>query len=251
MDTYFNIFVYVWIALALIVFPINLKITAPYGRHTKKSWGPLIANKLGWILMEVPALTVFVYFFLTGTASKNLISWIFFGFWTLHYVNRTLIFPFRIKTKGKKMPLMIIFSAIFFNLINGFINGYYLGSIGNYDVSCWLIDPRFIIGILLFIIGLVINWQSDYILINIRKPGETGYKIPKGGLFKYISCPNHFGEIIEWFGFALMTWSLPALAFAIWTAANLIPRTLKHHEWYHQKFSDYPKERKAVIPFVL
>jgi hypothetical protein len=57
--------------------------------------------------------------------------------------------------------------------------------------------------------------------------------------------------MVEWGGFALMAWSLPALSFAIWTIANLLPRALQHHKWYQQTFSDYPAERKAVIPFIL
>ncbi|MEX2589838.1 MAG: hypothetical protein WD334_06510, partial [Chitinophagales bacterium] len=74
---------------------------------------------------------------------------------------------------------------------------------------------------------------------------------PNGGLFRYVSSPNLFGEIIEWTGWALMTWSMPTLSFAIWTWANLLPRALDHHRWYNSYFKEYPKERKAVIPFVL
>jgi steroid 5-alpha reductase family enzyme len=102
-----------------------------------------------------------------------------------------------------------------------------------------------------FVIGVIINVQSDNILLNLRKPGETGYKIPEGGLFKYVSCPNHFGEIVEWFGFALMVGSLSAWSFFIWAIVNLVPRALDHHKWYKHKFAEYPQERKAVIPGVL
>jgi 3-oxo-5-alpha-steroid 4-dehydrogenase 1 len=48
-----------------------------------------------------------------------------------------------------------------------------------------------------------------------------------------------------------MCWNLPALSFAVWTAANLIPRSLSHDRWYRERFPNYPRERKAVIPFVL
>jgi 3-oxo-5-alpha-steroid 4-dehydrogenase 1 len=41
------------------------------------------------------------------------------------------------------------------------------------------------------------------------------------------------------------------LAFAVWTAANLIPRALAYHRWYRQEFYDYPPQRKAILPFVL
>jgi steroid 5-alpha reductase family enzyme len=143
--------------------------------------------------------------------------------------------------------------AVCFNFVNGFINGYYLGTMATevqYPVS-YFYDLRFIGGIAVFFFGLFINWQSDNILIHLRKPGETGYVIPRKGFFKLVSCPNHFGEIVEWFGFALMTWCSPALAFAVWTLVNLMPRALHHHKWYKETFQDYPAERKAVLPFIV
>jgi len=162
-----------------------------------------------------------------------------------------LIFPFRIRTEGKKIPILIVCSAIIFNFCNGFLNGYFLGNFGsNFDAS-YLFSPGFLFGFAIFVAGFVINNHSDAILISLRRPGETGYKIPTGGLFKYVSCPNHFGEIVEWLGFAVMVGSMPAWSFAIWTFCNLVPRALDHHKWYLQKFPDYPKERKAVLPLVL
>ncbi|MGB2854987.1 MAG: 3-oxo-5-alpha-steroid 4-dehydrogenase, partial [Dehalococcoidia bacterium] len=92
--------------------------------------------------------------------------------------------------------------------------------------------------------------HSDGILRRLRTPGETGYKIPRGGLFERVSCANYFGEIIEWCGWAIATWSLPGLAFAVWTAANLVPRARAHHKWYPSQFPDYPQQRRALIPFV-
>ena len=242
---------YAWILIALILVPIQLKITAPYGRHSQKNWGPLIDNRLGWVLMEIVSPLVFASFFLSGSNEKTTPMWIFFGCWMLHYINRSIIFPLRTRTTGKKMPLMIAVSAIFFNMMNGFTNGHYLGEVGPVYEMSWLQDPRFILGGMLFLIGAYFNLQADNILINLRKPGETGYKIPFGGLFRWISCPNHFGEMLEWTGFAIMCWNLPALGFAIWTIANLLPRAVAHHRWYQEKFVDYPKERKAVIPYLV
>ena len=58
----------------------------------------------------------------------------------------------------------------------------------------------------------------------------------------------YLGEIIEWVGWGTATWSLPSLVFAVWTVANLVPRSRSHHLWYKQRFSTYPFERKALIP---
>ena len=217
---------------------------APYGRHTSKKWGISIDNKLGWIIMELPALLVCpaIYFYFKIDFD---ISIMFICLWIIHYFNRTIIFPFRIKTKGKKMPLAIVLSAFFFNIVNGLINGYFLSNIDMHSVSIFLIT-----GFLLFVLGLYINISSDNKLINLRKI-KKGYFIPKGGLFKYISCPNFFGEILEWFGFALMTFNIGSLSFFIWTCCNLIPRALAHHKWYKNKFNEYPKERKAILPFLI
>ena len=233
-----------WIIVGLIIFPINLIYKAPYGRHTSKKWGISIDNKLGWIIMELPALLVCpaIYFYFKIDFD---ISIMFICLWIIHYFNRTIIFPFRIKTKGKKMPLAIVLSAFFFNIVNGLINGYFLSNINLHSVSIFLIT-----GFLLFVLGLYINISSDNKLINLRKI-KKGYFVPKGGLFKYISCPNFFGEILEWFGFALMTFNIGSLSFFIWTCCNLIPRGLAHHSWYKNKFNEYPKERKAILPFLI
>jgi 3-oxo-5-alpha-steroid 4-dehydrogenase 1 len=243
--------VWAWIFLAVFVFIILLFISAPYGRYSSKNWGGMVSNRVSWILMEFPSLLIFSYFFFSGPAPKNGYSLFLGALWIIHYVHRSLVFPFRIKTQKKKMPLAISFMAVFFNLVNGYINGYYLGNIFPVGKECFYQDPLFISGALLFFTGLFINIQSDQILINLRKNGSPNYSIPFGGLFRFISCPNYFGEILEWLGYALMAWSLPALSFFIWTFANLVPRAMHYQKWYRAQFENYPENRKAIIPFLL
>ncbi len=156
--------------------------------------------------------------------------------------------------------------------------------------------------------GMVVNIQSDNLLMALRKQsgkqsekksGEKKYFIPRGGMFDYVryrapelwepasildipmstsltiyiyriycylyiisivvhldylelsSCANYFGEILEWTGFAIACGGMAPLSFWIWTCANLIPRAIATHKWYHNKFgSSYPKSRKAIIPFI-
>lgn len=246
----FNIIVWVWIGIALLVFPLTLKVTAPYGRHSKTGWGPMIPNKLGWVLMEIPSLVLFSYFFLTGSAEKTTVHWILWALWTVHYFNRTIIFPLRTRTKKKKMPAVIASFAMFFNLVNGTLNGYWLGNFSTWLTNDHMLHPLFIIGMILFVAGFIMNQAADNRLINLRK-NSTSYSIPYGGLFRWISCPNFFSEIIEWGGYALMSLSLPSLSFFVWTFVNLVPRALDHHRWYKENFSDYPKERKAIFPHIL
>ena len=243
---------YVWLGIAVAVHVTMFFITAPFGRHTSDKWGKSINNKLGWFIMEMPSLLIMLYFLFWGTNSFNSYVWILFVLWILHYVNRTLIFPLRIKPTEKKMPVFIVANAILFNVMNAGLNGYFLAELSTKSAynENWITSPSFIIGFSLFIIGMLINWKSDTILINLRKKGDTGYYIPKGFLFEFISSPNLFGEIVEWSGFAIMAWNLPALTFLVWTFANLVPRSKNHHDWLLKKFENYPKDRKKVFPFI-
>lgn len=238
-------FAYIWILIALIIFPINLIFKAPYGKHSTKKWGKTIDNKTGWFLMELPALVTcpLIYFIVVEEISLS-IGFVFI--WITHYFNRTIIYPLRIKTKGKKIPIAIVASAFFFNLINGFLNGYFISLINFESLSFTYI----ISGLLIFIIGFYVNVSSDNKLIKLRT-NQKDYVIPKGRLFNYVSCPNFLGEIIEWLGFAIMTLNLGSISFLIWTICNLIPRSKAHHKWYKENFEKYPTTRKAVIPYLL
>lgn len=249
--TILDIAAIVWILLALAVVPMQLRVTAPYGRHARTDWGPSIPNRLGWCLMEVVSLVVLAGLFLLGPNEKTAPMWVFFALWTAHYVNRSLVFPWRTRTRGKMMPLAIVGSAAAFNIVNAGLNGLYLGWFGPVYPPDWLTDPRFLVGLAVFLAGAAINLWADNRLIGLRAGRDDGYVVPRGGLFERISCPNHFGEIVQWSGFALMCWNLPALSFAIWTAANLIPRALSHHAWHRRTFPDYPPARRAVIPGLL
>lgn len=246
----FRLLLYIWIAAGAATFILLLNITAPYGRHSTSKWGPQINNSYGWVLMEFPVMALLMYYVITNAGNQNAVTYTLVAAFMIHYIHRTFIFPMRIRTKGKKMPVVIVVSGIIFNLANGFFLGYYFGRFAQYDIH-YFTSVSFMAGISLFIIGMFINMKSDNMLIQLRKPDETGYRLPTGWLFKYISCPNLFGEIIEWGGFAIMCWNLPALSFFVWTVANLLPRALAHHQWYKKSFSDYPAGRKAVIPFWL
>ncbi|KAL1744978.1 3-oxo-5-alpha-steroid 4-dehydrogenase-domain-containing protein [Schizophyllum fasciatum] len=110
---------------------------------------------------------------------------------------------------------------------------------------------------------------------------QEHYAIPHGLLYTYLSFPNYFCEWVEWAGFALAASPVPtvslsalsvgAIADGLFRPANIfwpsltppwlffvnevavmLPRAIRGHNWYHEKFGEsYPKERKAVVPFVL
>jgi len=241
----------IFLILAAAAFVAIFFVTVPYGRYNRPGWGRIIQERWGWLLMESPSFLVFLVFFLLGPNNKGLPAVLFFVLWEVHYIQRSLVYPFLIRGRERGVPISVIAMAFLFTSINPYLNSRWLFKFSpSYPLS-WLTDPRFLAGAALFLAGFVINIHSDHVLRSLRAPGESDYKIPWGGLFRYVSCANYFGEIIEWVGWALATWSLPGLGFAVWTMANLVPRARSHHLWYRRTFSDYPKNRKALIPFLV
>ena len=121
----FDIICWIWIAVAVIIFPILLKVKQPYGRHSKNNWGPMINNRLGWFLMEFPSLAIFGYLVIFKANLLNVLILLPAFLWMLHYIHRVLIFPLQIRTARKKIPVLIVLLAFIFNIINGFLNGYW------------------------------------------------------------------------------------------------------------------------------
>lgn len=246
--TFFHGLLIAWFLMAVVVFIALFFVSAPYGRHARCGWGPAIDNRLGWLVMESVPPVAFGILFALGNNPKNLPALIFLLLWEAHYLHRGFIYPFTLPGRGHRMPVVIMVTGIIFNGGNSYLNGRFLFTFSPGYETDWLVDPRFIAGVILFLAGFSINRRADRILKILRKRGDSGYSIPRGSLYKWISCPNYLGEIITWAGWAVTTWSLAGLAFAAWTAANLVPRARAHHQWYHRNFPDYPKERKILLP---
>jgi steroid 5-alpha reductase family enzyme len=196
-------------------------------------------------------LVAFVLVFAAGPRADDLVPRIFAALWIVHYVQRAGIDPLLMGGRGRGIPLLVVASGIAFNLLNSYLNARSLTAFGPSYTTRWLFDPRFLYGSVLFVAGFGINRWADLTLVRLRRKHAGEYAIPRGGLFDDISCPNYFGEIVQWTGFAIATWSLAGTSFAVFTAANLVPRAVAHHAWYRRTFADYPRRRHAVIPGLL
>jgi len=249
MDELYKISLIILFGTAALVFILLFFVSAPYGKFLRKGWGPSIPSKWAWMIMEFPSPALMTLFFILSPA-KSLPQLIFLLLWLSHYIYRTFIYPFTQSGRNKAYPVAVSSMAFIFNIFNGFVNGYGIFIAGSYDIS-WLLSWNFITGSLIFISGYLVNKIADEKLRVMRKNSPDEYVMPSGWLFNYISSPHYFGEIMEWAGWAVLTWSLPGLAFAVFTFANIFPRGWASHIWYRKNFSDYPADRKAVIPFLI
>ena len=235
------------LGLAVVTLLVLIFISAPYGRFARDGWGPVVPGRLGWVVMETPAVVAFLVCFFAGDGWRRPAAVVLAALWLLHYIHRTYIFPFRLRST-RPMPVVVAALAFGYQLLNAPTNAWQVGQLGAYDAA-WIGDPRFVLGIALMSCGIIGNIHSDTVLINLRKPGETGYKIPVGGLFRWVTAANYLGELMIWTGWAVATWSWAGLAFAVYTFANLAPRAAESHRWYKDTFAGaYPTDRKRLLP---
>lgn len=239
-------------ATSAFTFASSFFYTTPYGRFLPEGSRFTVPSLPGWLIMEFPCLVAFAVTFSFGEHRGAPVPLMFLVVWQAHYCYRSIIFPLRMRDRGKRMPLLAVVVGFVFNAINGFLNGFAISNQAPHLLDTgWLVTPWFLGGIVLMVAGLTINVHSDGVLRRLRAPGETGYRIPFGGMYRWISVPNYFGELVEWTGLALAAHTPAALSFAVFSFSNLFPRALAHHRWYRETFPDYPAERKAIFPWVI
>ena len=245
--------------LVVLVFIGAAFAKSPYGRFASDKWGLSLSPRLGWFLMELPATLSFVFFYFQGRNRFEVVPLFFLLVWLIHYGNRGFVFPYLIRSpKGAKasFSVSIVVMGWLVTTIHGYLNAAFISDLSDQFTLDWLADPRFIVGILIYYGSFALNIHSDAIIRNLRsveevERGEKVYRIPRGGLFRYVTNPSYLTEMTAFTGFAIATWSLGATFILFITIGNLAPRALQTHRWYREKFPDYPPGRKALIPFVL
>lgn len=153
-----------------------------------------------------------------------------------------------------RMPWTIMAMGILFNVLNGVMQagGLFFYPAADYDGGLsYLARPHALVGLCLFVVGLLINWHSDHVIRHLRKPGDTRHYLPQKGMYRYVTSANYLGELVEWTGFAVLTASPAAWVFVWWTFANLVPRAHAIHRHYVEEFGkEQVGNRKRILPFI-
>jgi protein-S-isoprenylcysteine O-methyltransferase Ste14 len=265
-----------WIHWALVIlgfifsfvtFFAQLKRPARYGRHDK-GHGKLYVPMLVAVIASdfVPGVLFFTaLYFGQGRNISQPVNLVFYCLFTIHYIHRGLINPVYSlfgRYCSAKMPLFYPLVTFVANLLYHYLNADFIGA------ACYLpgyyYDPRFIIGVVLFIAGFVINVSHDVYIAVLRiwkqrkddskeaVEGDNGrqYYLPQCCLYKVVMNPNYVGEGLEWLGWTIGTWSLSGLVWWMFVMATFIPRARHNLKWYKRHFDDFPKYRGGLIPLI-
>jgi 3-oxo-5-alpha-steroid 4-dehydrogenase 1 len=247
------------LGLAALVSLAAPLVASPYGRFASTRFGVAVDPRLGWLLMELPASVAFPLAYFSGPHRFEPVPLVILGVWAVHYANRGFFFPLSIRSpRGDKasFSLFVVAMGWIVTILHGWLNGAFASRFGAHLTASWLRDPRFLAGLLLWATSFVLNLHSDAVIRRLRTKeeaaqGQKVYRVPQGGLFRWVTSPSYLTELGCWAGFALATWSLAGVFILSVSAANLVPRALATHRWYRTRFPDYPAGRKALIPFVL
>merc|ERR1712039_292954 len=131
-------------------------------------------------------------------------------------------------------------------------NAKWFAQYGTHLRRSWLRDPRFIVGLIVYLTGFANLVYHDHIMRELRSTPGPRYRIPHGGLFEYATQAVYFCELWAWLGFFLISWGPNGLFVLCVSLANLVPRAVASHQWYLQKFgAEYAAlDRKYLIPLV-
>jgi hypothetical protein len=246
-----------WLSIATFIAFFFMDVSIPMGKffEGKKEnkywclWLPPVPFSIAWAFFESPSWIIPCFLWPRVAVNMPVTNHILLVLYMCQVVYLSMIYPFS-RVNPRPMPFGVILITWSGELLNSYMNIVTVMVSREYEIS-WLWDPRFIIGLIIFVVGFYINTDSDRRLTNLRKPGETDFKIPHGGMFEYVSAANYFGDIIKMFGWCVISWSFPSFSILCVFLSTIFPRGLQYHQWYLKKFPDYPKDRKAVIPFIL
>jgi len=253
LEFFYN-FLFLMALLCIVIFVTLYFVDAGYGKMRTEKWGPSINNKVGWFLMEAPVFIVMLYLWGLSNVRFQVPYFIFFLIFQFHYFQRSFIFPFLLKGNSR-MPIVIMALSVLWNLINGYVQGvwlFYLAPTYQPYSSSWLLSWQFILGTVIFAIGWIINMHSDYVIRHLRKLGDNNHYLPQKGMYRYVTSANYLGEITEWLGWSILTWSWAGALFFLLTCSNLIPRANSIYHRYEEEFpQQFDRKRlKRIIPFI-
>ncbi|XP_049379829.1 steroid 5-alpha-reductase DET2-like [Solanum stenotomum] len=204
-----------------------------------------IPSKIGMIIAYTPTLITCLSFFWIFPNGGIRFFMLNFAI-TIHFFKRLLEVLFVHKYSGSMaMNSAITISSSYFIAFSSLIYIQHLTK-GSTEP---IIDLKYF-GFIVFLVGIIGNFYHHFILSKMRKKGESGYKIPKGGLFNLVICPHYLFEIVTFLGFSLISQTLFSFSSTIGTLFYLMGRSYATRKWYLSKFEDFPRNVKALIPFV-
>jgi len=202
-----------------------------------------IPTRTGMFILYFTPLIALTVSALPYISNPTTVQLFVFGAVFIHFAKRVLEVLFLHKYSGPIGIFTTLVIAGFYSLA-----AFLIGYVNREPLP--VMDGWSYIGIGLFLTGIIGNFIHHKILVDLRK-NTLDYIIPWNGLFNFVVCPHYLFEITAWFGIALLSRHFGAFLVLVGFSLYLTARSLRTLKWYRERFSDFPSQRKALIPFIL
>ncbi|ORX89824.1 hypothetical protein K493DRAFT_357633 [Basidiobolus meristosporus CBS 931.73] len=225
-----------------------------------KDLGPQIGWKTVFLIEYAGPLFIHPIFYYLGnyiygsTFEHSKLQSVSFFLVLFHFAKRELETLFVHRFSHGTMPFQNVFK-----------NSFHYHVLSGVNIAFWLYGPWYgkgtenaevsklftFVCIFVFFFAEFSNLLTHITLRNLRPPGTRVRRIPYGYGFDWVSCPNYFFETVAWVAFSVLTNSYAAWLFVLVAYGQMYLWAIKKHKNYLKEFKDYPKNRKAIIPFVV
>uniref|UniRef100_A0A6T5U6C0 3-oxo-5-alpha-steroid 4-dehydrogenase C-terminal domain-containing protein n=1 Tax=Lankesteria abbotti TaxID=340204 RepID=A0A6T5U6C0_9APIC len=174
------------------------------------------------------------------------------GFWLaiIHYAKRELESLFVHRFSSATMPIYRLpINCFHYWIIFGASVGYFVCH-PRYHALFTSPIPIYTAALVMLVFEFF-NFQTHITLRNLRPRGTKSRGIPQGWGFELVSCANYFWESLAWLVFSILTFTLSSWIFLVVAFVQMSIWALKRHHAYQKEFKDYPRKRRAIVPFVL
>lgn len=173
--------------------------------------------------------------------------------WTIHYAKRLLETVFVHRFSHATMPLRNLFRNCSYYWLFAAYVAYHINH-PLYTAPC---ETQTYISLAAWALCEIGNFSIHWLLRHLRPAGSKERKVPRPTadpftkMFNLVSCPNYTYEVGGWVAFTFMTQCLPAGLFAFAGFYQMLVWALGKHRAYKKDFADYPRGRKAIVPFLI
>jgi 3-oxo-5-alpha-steroid 4-dehydrogenase len=226
----------------LVIGEATGRLRLPYSKFRT---GAGVNSRAGLALAYASPLFVYVVLWVEGGSPRTLYHLAVFGAFLFHFVRR--IFEVSVvNSYSRPTPLRAL-------MLIAFLYGGVAASCAFFQVRTSgqpTSQPIFILGVLTFAFGEVLNGYHHWLLARLRPLGVLIYVVPRHGLFGWVACPHYLGEILSFVGYAMMSDLLPVWGNALVAAAYLSARANSTLSWYRREMPlQIPSRWRRLVPF--
>ncbi|KAG1738438.1 3-oxo-5-alpha-steroid 4-dehydrogenase-domain-containing protein [Suillus paluster] len=222
------------------------------------SWKTVFLVEYAGPMLIHPAIYYFPEIFYGGPVQHSMLQRYVLTFVMLHFAKRELETLFVHRFSHATMPFKNIFkNSAHYHLGSGLALAYSIyspvyGATSPYIRGTARNNPMYIqAGAAIWLFSEISNLITHIKLRTLRPAGSRKRAIPQGYGFNLVSFPNYFFEFLGWLVIAALTGSYAAWIFLAVSTSQMYVWAVKKHRAYRKEFgSEYPRDRKAMFPFL-